>query len=106
MPRSLTDQFIQQLHNVTPNEEVTESLLDEEIGKEELEARQMQDKHQQQSMLLRQLNDWIRDLLMVSCNVDEPLLTYPMHRSVLVQKRKRRVRFSGLPCFHRSGSYA
>jgi DNA polymerase-3 subunit delta' len=61
----------------------------DEADKGAWEARQVQEKHRQQQKLLLQLNHWIRDLLLLSYNVNDSSLTFPMHKELLVEKSKQ-----------------
>ena len=84
---NLADHYMQSLQNHLAK--LDDAVRGEDIDKDAWEAIQVQKKHKQQQKLLLQLNQWIRDLLLLSYHADETALTYPVHKKLLLEKSQK-----------------
>ena len=84
---NLADYYMQSLQDHLA--ELDDAVRGEDVDKDAWEAIQVQKKYQQQQKLLIQLNQWIRDLLLLSYHADEASLTYPEYKTLLLEKSQK-----------------
>ena len=84
---NLADYYMQSLQDHLA--ELDDVVRGEDVDKDAWEAIQVQKKYQQQQKLLIQLNQWIRDLLLLSYHADEASLTYPEYKTLLLEKSQK-----------------